>query len=185
MALKRTTSRIGEALANAPLVKPRSLRAQIKELGGVKAAAAIAGRSVSSVYRWLSGKNRPSASAKGALDTATTDFQASQQYRRSKLALGREKRFRTKGAKITVHGMSGPAIDSPKKSVTIKYRRIINQHLSAEGMADIIDAWLQDGDEAALERLRDVMASDYLALHSPEVAEYGWEFETIDLIKFT
>ena len=45
MALKRNTNQIGEALANTPLpAKPRSLRAQIKELGGVKAAAAVAGK---------------------------------------------------------------------------------------------------------------------------------------------
>jgi hypothetical protein len=183
MALKRDTSQIGEALANAPLVMPRSLRAQIRELGGAKAAAQIAGRSVSSVYRWLRGINKPSASAKSALDQATSEWHASQDYRRSKLAPGREKRFRTKGARITIHGMSGPAIDSP--AVTVKYRRIINYPLSADGMADILDAWLQGGDEAALERLKDVMAIDYLALQAPDVAEEGWDIETIDLIKFT
>ena len=32
---------------------------------------------------------------------------------------------------------------------------------------------------------KDVLASDYLALHSPDVAEFGWDIESIDLIKFT
>lgn len=183
MALKRSTSRIGEALANAPLVMPRSLRAQIKELGGVKAVADQVGRSVSSVYRWLRGVNKPSAAAKGALDQATFTLHGSQGYRQGKIAKGREKRFRTKGARVTIHGNAGPAIDSP--AVTIKYRRINNYLLSATGMNEILDAWLTQGDEAALEALKDVMAVDYLALQAPDIAAEGWSIETIDLIKFT
>lgn len=184
MALKRNTNQIGEALANTPLpAKPRSLRAQIKELGGVKAAAAVAGRSTSSVYRWLRGQNKPSAHAKGAIDQAWDAWRASQTYRRSKLTKRREKRFRTKGARITIHGMAGPKIDSVK--VTVKYRRINNHPLSSEGMGDILDAWLTGGDTAAIDALKDVLASDYLALHSPDVAEFGWDIESIDLIKLT
>ena len=183
MSLKRNTSRIGEALANAPLVMPRSLRAQVKELGGVKAVADTVGRSVSSVYRWLRGVNKPSSEAKGALDQATRTLHGSQGYRRGKLRAGREKRFRTKGARVTIHGMAGPAIDSP--AVTVKYRRINNYLLSATGMNEILDAWLTQGDEAALEALKDAMAIDYLALQAPDIADEGWTIETIDLIKFT
>lgn len=184
MALKRDTNRIGEALANAAMPQqPRSLRAQIAELGGAKAAAVLAGRSASSVYRWLRGVNKPSAAAKSALNAASAAWRASQDYRRSKLAAGREKRFRTKGARLTLKGLGGPKIDSV--SVTIKDRIIKNHPLTAESMSLILDAWLTQGDEAAIEALEDALAIDYLALHSPEVAEEGWRIDTITQIKFT
>ncbi|WP_102145689.1 hypothetical protein [Mycobacterium hubeiense] len=178
MVLRKPTGNIGEALANTQLpAKPRSLRAQIAELGGVKAAAAVAGRSVSSVYRWLRGVNKPSASAKGALDQASDALRATKDYRRGKLAARREKRFRKHGARFRFKGVAGPKNDSPQNSIRPRH---LMADISAEGMADILDAWVNDGDEAALEALGEVLAGEYMNGETEE-----WQFDSIDLLKFS
>jgi hypothetical protein len=178
VVLRKPTSNIGEALSNTSLpATPRNLGAQVSELGGVKAVAAIAGRSVSSVYRWLRGQNKPNPVAKGALDQASAALRASSDYRRAQLKSRREKRFRTHGAKFRFKGVAGPKNDSPQSSVRPRDFRF---DMSAEGVAEVLDAWLNDGDEAALDVLGDVLAGEYM---NGEAA--GWEFQSITLLNFS
>lgn len=178
MVLRKPTSNIGEALSNTALpATPRSLRAQVSELGGVKAVGAIAGRSASSVYRWLRGQNKPNPDAKGALDQASAALRASSAYRRAQLKSRREKRFRAHGAKFRFKGVAGPKNDSPQSSVRPRDFRF---DMSAEGVAEVLDAWLNGGDEPALDVLGDVLAGEYMNGEAE-----GWEFQSITLLNFS
>lgn len=174
----KPTSNIGEALSNTPLpAAPPNLHAQVNELGGVKAAAAAAGRSVRSVYRWLSGDNKPNPAAKSALDQASTALRASPDYRRTHLKARREKRFRNHGTKFRFKGVAGPKNDSPDNSIR---RRDFRFDMSAEGIAEIMDAWLDHGDAAALDVLGDVLAGEYMNAEAE-----GWQFESVSLLHFS
>lgn len=174
----KSTGKIGEALTNSWLpAAPANLRAQVKELGGVKAVAGLAGRSVSSVYRWLRGDNNPNPQAKGALDQASTALRASSDYRRAQLKPTRHKRLRTHGCRFRFKGEAGPINASADKSIR---KRDFSWDLSADAMGEVFDAWIEKGDEAALEVLADVLAGEYM-----QGEGQGWHFESIDLLNFS
>ena len=104
-------------------------------------------------------------------------MRASTGYRRAQLKSRREKRFRNHGSKFRFKGVAGPKNDSPKTSVR---PRDFMFDMSAEGVAEIMDAWLDGGDEAALDVLGDVLAGEYM---NGEAA--GWEFQSITLLNFS
>jgi len=147
----------------------RSVREQVAELGGTRAAARQIGRSERTIRRWAQNNTVPTrGGAKQSFDQAVADRRGSADYRRAQLNPRREKRMRNNGARLQFSGMAGPLNDSTDDSFK---RRNIDVHISAAAMSDILDAYLVDGDQAAVDALGQALAEEYMYTEN-----YGWQF---------
>lgn len=160
----------------------RSVRDQVVELGGTKAVAAQMGRSERTVRRWAQHNAVPTrGGAEDHFRQTVSAHRATPDYRRSQLNPRREKRMRGYGARLQFSGVAGPINDSPGSSFK---RRNIDFDLSPESLNDILDAYLGDGDQAAVDALGQALATEYMA--SPN---YGWQFaseaKVVDFLRHT
>lgn len=159
---------VGPALTNMPAPSDQ-VREQIRDLGGASAAAAAVGRSARTLRRWAQERRVPSNAAGGAFGQAVEQRRQSEDFRRERLSSRRAARMRNNGAQFRFDGRCGPVNDSPGTSIK---HRAIDWHLSGEAMAEILDAWVAEGDQAALGALGDALAQEYIGS-----SEYGWHFD--------
>lgn len=156
---------------------PGSVRGQIAELGGTRAAAQALGRSERTIRRWAQADRAPQrGGGQQALDQAVETYRGTSQARRGRLNTRREARMRNHGAKVTFRGVAGPTNDSPGTSIK---RRNITWTLSPEGTAAIIDAYLANGEDAAIAELEATLAAEYMYGQG-----FGWTFQRVDALEF-
>ena len=72
------------------------------------------------------------------------------------------------GARLKFSGVAGPINDSSAASFK---RRNIDFDLSPAALNDILDAYLTDGDQAAVDALGRALAGEYM-----QTVNYGWQF---------
>lgn len=143
-----------------------SVRDQIAELGGTRAAAQALGRSERTIRRWSQQGRVPPAAAT-PLTEAIQRNRDTEGYRRGQVVGDRDAELR-RGARFKFRGVAGPLTDSPGSSVK---RRSIDFPLSSDAMTSILDAFYTGGSQAALDALSEAMAAEYMG--SPE---FQWQF---------
>ena len=147
----------------------RSVRDQVAELGGTKVVAARMGRSERTIRRWAHNDTVPArGGAREHFQLEVASHRATPAYRRSQLNPRREKRMRGYGARLKFSGVAGPINDSSAASFK---RRNIDFDLSPAALNDILDAYLTDGDQAAVDALGRALAGEYM-----QTVNYGWQF---------
>jgi len=155
-----------EAVDQARGPAPSSVRDQIAELGGTRAAAQALGRSERTIRRWGHQGRVPPASAPPFTE-AVQRTRDTEDYRRRQIAGDRDTELR-RGARFKFRGVAGPLTDSPGSSVK---RRSIDFPLSSEAMASILDAFYTGGTQSALDVLSDALAAEYMG--NPD---FQWQF---------
>ena len=145
-----------------------TVRDQIAELGGTRAAAQALGRSERTIRRWGQQGRVPPAAA-GSFDQAIQRNRKSEDSRRGQIPGERDSQLR-QGAVFKFSGVAGPVTDSSDDSIR---KRTLTFPLSAEAMSDILDAFYTGGTEAAIEALGQALAAEYMG--SPD---YQWQFRS-------
>lgn len=130
-------------------------------------AAKRLGVSQRTVQRWLKSTHNPSTEHLKTLQTksrqaVTTKRGRARAIRRATTGINAE--ARQKGANVTVAGNQGPGAPYARDRVTAR-------NLSPEEYEDLLNAYAEGGDNAALEYLQSVWSEKYVD---------GWAFTSVD-----
>lgn len=179
--MKRYKLSVGEAITGKVFRNDLNTRITelIKELGVEKVAEATE-RTVRTVQRWVAGTQKPRGDAASRLQEASDEFRKTKRWRRKMMPRSREKRLKAKGGQTHMNADCGPQNDSPGASIR---ERRFSWELTGPGLAAVIDAWLERGEEAARRALDEVLYWEYIQAmeYKPGTEEPNWGFTTVTL----
>ncbi|MFF5265131.1 hypothetical protein ACFY4C_40125 [Actinomadura viridis] len=164
---------------------PNDLREMVRIVGGNRAAAALTGRSVRTVERWVTKTgtqriSRPRADALQALRTQAQQIRVSQAGRRQILTGRREQNLRRQGMRLRGRAYAGPLI----ADVEYRRRRYFDHPVPGRVMDRTIDAYLAGGEEDAYSAFNAAFGQEYqLTGFDPE--EGGWIIEDMSGLEFS
>jgi hypothetical protein len=163
---------------------PGDLAEQVRILGGTRAAAQVAGVSQRTVQRWItkSGAQRirnPGEGARLVGDAAAQE--RTTRAGRERIAAGRRTTLmRNNGAKMRGTAKSG-VITAGGSRAYLKPRRF-DHAIGSDVMGKTIDAWIEDGDDAAF----GVFNAEFGDEYGSDGAMFDeWLFEDMNGLSFT